>query len=479
MKVLHISAECYPAAKAGGLGDVAGALPKYLRDLGAETAVIIPKYRSKWIYEQSYQHVFHGAIRIAHWTVTFVIEKCENNSLGFPLYVVNVPRLFDRPGIYNDPQTGQNYWDDLERWIVFQQAVLQWLLHSNPYNVFHCHDHHTGLVPFMIKHCPQYRALAHIPTVFTIHNGQYHGAFHWDKTFMMPDFDRDATGLLDWDGMINPLATGIKCCWQLTTVSTGYMEELRAGSSGGLEWLINNERPKSVGIVNGIDTDVWNPQTDPLLGTHLNGNLAHWKANSKAFITQKFHLRGDLPLIIFIGRLVGEKGADLLPNLIHRFLTNGGQATFFILGTGEPAVSDALMRMKSRHLGVFDTALMYNEELSHRLYAGADFLLMPSRVEPCGLNQLYSLRYGTVPIVRGVGGLRDTVKDIAETDGCGIQFDAFNEEEALIALNRAVELYQQSDKFAQLRQYIMQIDHSWEQSAQQYFKIYQNLVARM
>jgi starch synthase len=478
MKILHISAECYPAAKAGGLGDVAGALPKYLRDLGAETAVIIPKYRSKWIYDQSYQPVFHGVIRMAHWTVTFVIEKCENNSLGFPLYVVNVPRLFDRPGIYTDPQTGHSYWDDLERWLIFQQAVLQWLLHKNPYNVFHCHDHHTGLVPFMIKHCAQYRALAHIPTVFTIHNGQYHGAFHWDKTFMMPDFDRDARGLLDWDGMINPLATGIKCCWQLTTVSTGYMEELRAGSSGGLEWLINNERPKSVGIVNGIDTEVWNPQTDPLLATHLNGNLTHWKANSKAFITQKFHLRGDLPLIIFIGRLVGEKGADLLPNLIHRFLTEGGQATFFILGTGEPAVSDALMRMKSRYLGVFDTALMYNEELSHRLYAGADFLLMPSRVEPCGLNQLYSLRYGTIPIVRGVGGLRDTVKDMDEMNGCGIQFEAFNEEAALIALNRAVNLYQQREKFEQLRQYIMEIDHSWEQSATQYLNIYQNLVAR-
>jgi starch synthase len=476
MKILHISAECYPAAKAGGLGDVAGALPKYLRDLGAETAVIIPKYRSKWIYDQAYQAVFQGSVRVAHWTVAFVIEKCENTSLGFPLYLVNVPRLFDRPGIYTDPQTGHGYWDDLERWIVFQQAVLQWLLQENPYNVFHCHDHHTGLVPFMIKHCPQYRALAQVPTVFTIHNGQYHGAFDWEKVFMMPAFDRDASGLLDWGGMINPLATGIKCCWQLTTVSTGYMEELRAGSSGGLEWLINNERPKSVGIVNGIDTDVWNPKTDPLLGTHLNGNLAAWKANSKAFITQKFHLRGDLPLIIFIGRLVGEKGADLLPNLIHRFLTEGGQATFFILGTGEPAVSDALMRMKSRHLGVFDTALMYNEELSHRLYAGADFLLMPSRVEPCGLNQLYSLRYGTVPIVRGVGGLRDTVKDIAETNGCGIQFDAFNEEEALEALHRAADLYQQGEKFAQLRQHIMQIDHSWEQSATQYLNIYQNIV---
>ena len=471
MKVIHVTAECYPAAKAGGLGDVAGALPKYLNQMGCETAVVIPKHGTKWIGEQSYRPVIQGSVRVGSHFVHYGIEACENTGLGFPLFVVNVPGLFDRSGIYTQ-SNGEGYYDDVERWLVFQQAVIHWLLGmENRPHVIHCHDHHTGLIPFMIKYCPEYRALRNIPTVFTIHNGQYQGAYSWHKAQALPFFDEDAAGLLDWKDQINPMATALKCCWVFTTVSPGYLEELRQ-NSGGLEWLMQTERQKSVGILNGIDTQVWNPRTDAMIAYGYRNDIALFKRENKKAICGRFRIREDLPLFTFIGRLVAEKGADLLPATIAKFLSEGGQATFVILGTGDPAVADACRRMQNQFMGYIDTSLEYNESLAHQLYAGADFLLMPSRVEPCGLNQMYAQHYGTVPVVRGVGGLRDTVLDIGSAMGTGIRFDQFSVDDAKLALYRGVGLYSDADALAKLRTRIMGIDHSWEHSAQAYLDIY-------
>ena len=212
MQILHVSAECYPAAKAGGLGDVVGALPKYLTLSGTTTGVIIPKYHLKWINEQQFTTVYKGVVRLHHNYVPFTIDKENGNSLGFPFFVANIPGKFDRPGIYADP-SGRVYGDEIERYLCFQQAVLQWIVKSpGKPKVIHCHDHHTGLIPFMVKHCPEYNSLAQTPTVFTIHNGAYHGAFSWQNMYLLPMFEGDARGLLDWGNTINPLATGIKMC---------------------------------------------------------------------------------------------------------------------------------------------------------------------------------------------------------------------------------------------------------------------------
>ncbi len=474
MKVLHISAECYPAAKAGGLADVVGALPKYLSKTGVPAAVIMPKYHTKWMMAQEFIKVYSGVMRLGHHYIPFSIEQEKNNQLGFPLFVTNIPGKFDRPGVYADPD-GRSYGDEVERYICFQQAVLKWIMQlPNRPEVLHCHDHHTGLIPFLLKYGYEYNSLKDIPTVFTIHNGQYHGASRWSNYHLIPHFDDNARGLLDWNDTINPLAAGVKSCWKLTTVSPNYMNEL-SYSANGLEALLASERAKSVGILNGIDTVVWNPKTDPLISNHLNGNIDHYKYENKRKLLERFNINPDFPLITFIGRLVREKGADLIPDLIRRFLQAGGQAAFIVLGSGESWVENQFREMTHAFPGRFDAAIEYNERLAHQLYAGSDFLLMPSRVEPCGLNQLYALRYGTVPIVRGVGGLLDTIPDLSEDGARGVRFNRFNINAAFTALLRAVDLYKHQPTFQMLRNRNMELDFSWEKSAQDYTGIYREL----
>ncbi len=480
IEILHVSAECYPAAKAGGLGDVVGALPKYLNQAKAATAVILPKYYTKWLDQQEWTEIYRGVLRLAHHYIPFAIEQLEikeDNDLGFPLFVVNIPGKFDREGVYIDPHTGFGWKDETERAICFQQAVLYWVMamQDKP-KVIHCHDHHTGLIPFMMKHCYEFNSLHMIPTVFTIHNGEYHGAFSWERISLLPFFDINVRGLLDWGNSINPLACAIKCCWKLTTVSPGYLEELQL-KSNGLEWLLNHESPKSHGILNGIDNEVWNPKTDKFIAKKLGRSVPAYKKANKAAILERFNVRPDLPIFTFIGRLVGEKGAQLLPDLISRFIHSGFEAAFVILGTGDPNLHRVFAEMKHQFQGYFDVALEYNEGLAHQLYAGSDFLLMPSKVEPCGLNQMYALRYGTVPVVRSIGGLKNSIRDISEENGTGVRFDHFTTYDAFIAVQRATELYQNQKVFAPMVKRIMKEDFSWERSAKDYLKVYGSLMS--
>lgn len=476
IKILHIAAECYPAAKAGGLADVVGALPKYLEKIGVSTGVIIPKYGTKWFHEQEFKQVYVGAVRLHNEYIPFAIEREVHNRLSFPLFVVNIPGKFDRNGIYADNHTGHGYGDDISRYLCFQQAVLQFVQawEEKP-AVLHCHDHHTGLIPFMVKHCPEYQSLAKVATVFTIHNGRYHGAFSWDNSHLLPWYEARAEGFLDWNHLINPLAAGIKCAWRVTTVSPTYMEELR-NDSNGLEWLLQAERQKSMGILNGIDSQVWNPMTDPLIHTRFDGeDISSFKNANKRVICERFNINYKLPLVTFIGRLAGEKGSDILPELFRQFLYSGNKAAFFVLGAGDPRVRDQLLQMRNYMGGFFDASMEYNETLAHQLYAASDFLLMPSRVEPCGLNQMYAMRYGTVPIVRSTGGLIDTVSDIGMVGGRGIRFDRFALDDAHTAIYRATEVYRDTESMSRLRHRIMNIDFSWEKSAAEYKKVYESI----
>jgi len=475
MKVLHISAECYPAAKAGGLGDVVGALPKYLNELGFKSGAVIPKYHTKWVLGRAFTTIFKGTIQIHDRYYPFSIQKENGDSLGFPLFVADIPGLFDRSGVYAD-QYGYPYGDEVERSLCFQQAVLQWIVRSpgRP-SIIHCHDHHTGLVPFMMKYCPDYQDLKNIPTVFTIHNGEYHGNMGWDRMFLLPHFVPEGRGMLDWYGSINPLACAVKCAWRVTTVSQSYMYELM-DNSNGMETLLLHEQHKSMGIINGIDAQVWDPATDPLIEHHFTGDIQAFKSANKEALKKSFDINFDYPLFTFIGRLVGEKGADLLPSLIGHALSHNPKLSFALLGTGDPELHKSFMGLKQLFPDNFDPVLAYNEQLAHQLYAGSDFILMPSRVEPCGLNQMYAMRYGTIPIVREVGGLKDSVVDLGEDDGRGVRFRHFSVEDAEFAIYRANELYRIKAEFEQTRERIMHVDFSWENAALNYIDLYNQML---
>jgi len=492
IQVLHISAECYPAAKTGGLGDVVGSLPKYMNQAGVLSAAIIPKYSLKWINGREWVTVYSGAIRSDWRHIPFSVQQEKGNALGFPFFVVDIPGLYDRPGIYNDP-AGWSYEDELERYLVFQQAVLQWVVsfpESERPRVLHCHDHHTGLIPFMVKHSPDFRPLANTPTVFTIHNGQYQGAFSWKSQALLPYYDAWARGYLDWNNTINPMASAVKCAWAVTTVSESYLYELHEKSLG-LEPLFKSEWQKEYGIINGIDAQVWDPETDSALAYRLEPanekisaaeQIRAFKRKNKQVLCEWFGLPEDKPLISFIGRMVSEKGSDLLPDAYKSYIHAGGSGSFLVLGTGETWTQNEFRQMSHQYMGRVSAVIDYNESLAHQIYAGSDFLIMPSRVEPCGLNQMYSMRYGTIPIVRSIGGLKDTVPDIAEPDGSGrgIRFDNFSLNDIGYAIHRAASMWHNEPRIIDiLRQRIMSIDFSWEKAVQQYFNAYRRIGAHI
>lgn len=467
MEIIHLSAECYPVAKVGGLGDVVGALPKYQNRLGHIAKVVMPAYDLKFMHENEFEEVYDGWGKIGNRDFSVRILREKTNKLGFDLFLVHIPGLLNRPKVYG-------YGDDLERFFSFQVAVLDWIEQwEHKPDVIHCHDYHTGLVPFMMSNCFRYWKLANVPSVITIHNAEYQGQFGFDKLQYFPHYDPWNSSKLEWAGAINPLASAIKSAWRVSTVSPTYLDEL-SYKANGLERLLASEKGKSKGILNGIDTEVWDPAKDHMLYKNFSiKTLESGKKANKQGICSVFNLDPDKPLFTFIGRLVGEKGAELLPEIFYHALNYyRGEINILILGSGEPDVERRLEDLKEDNKGNYNTYIGYNEQLSHQIYAGADFLLMPSRVEPCGLNQMYALRYGTVPIVRRIGGLKDTVIDIGD-GGFGICHDQTSVWDVGHAIDRAFNLYNNQKALKEIRKFIMKLDHSWDTAAQEYIDMYQ------
>lgn len=467
MKIIHISAECYPVAKVGGLADVVGALPKYQNELGMESMVLMPFYNTTFTQQNTFKRIHSGAIKLGAASLSYTIRRLQKKPLGFELFLVDIPELLHTPYVYSN--------EDTERFLAFQIAALDWMhqLVTLP-DIVHCHDHHTGLVPFMMSHADTYKTFRSIPSVTTIHNAEYQGWFSHDKVNLLPKFPKEKTGLLDWDRVINPLATAIKCAWRVTTVSPSYMEELKT-EANGLEALIQAESAKCVGILNGIDTKVWNTETDSfLIKNYKKTTVQSGKKANKKWLCEQFGLDVRNPLFVFIGRLVGEKGADLFPEVFKKALKNA-KISILLLGSGNEAVEKELIALKETHQGKYNAFIGYDESLAHKMYAGADFLLMPSRVEPCGLNQMYSLHYGTIPVVSSVGGLKDTVVDISK-GGFGFSHDQITVKDIHKALKRAALFYEDTASFKKTRVHIMKLDHSWDASAAQYINLYESLI---
>ncbi|KLT67903.1 glycogen synthase [Flavobacterium sp. ABG] len=472
MEIFHVSAECYPMAKVGGLADVVGALPKYQSKAGHQVRVVVPCYDTKFKRENEFECVHWGNVKLGNFDFPFSVLKETTEQLGYELYLIEIKELFDRPNIYG-------YEDDIERFLSFQIATLDWITARETVpDVINCHDHHTGLIPFLVKYAYKYERLKKVKTVITIHNGLYQGWFGFDKLHYLPEFDLIHVGFLEWNTAINSLAVGIKCAHAVTTVSPSYLDEINR-SANGLEALFNQVRDKSKGILNGIDIEIWDPSKDQMIVENYSvETFAAGKQKNKEKLCEEFELDPSKPLFSFIGRLFEEKGGDLLPQASALALSENFESiNILILGSGNPDIEAQLVQLRNDYKGYYNVFIGYNEELAHLIYAGSDFILMPSRVEPCGLNQLYALRYGTVPIVRRTGGLRDTVIDFGD-NGNGICHDQASVGDICYSINRAVKLYADKSNFNKIIERGMQTDHSWERVCEEYIEIYNLIIQK-
>lgn len=469
MKVVHLSVECFPVAKVGGLADVVGALPKYQRQLGLDASVIMPFYDRPFVKEHCFVSVATGEFYHGSELLQYEVLEERDRVLGFPLFLIRIPGILDRPEVYMYP-------DEAEQWIAFQHAILHYLSTRNIVpDVVHCHDHHVGLMPFLLQYTVDYRNLSAIKTVVTIHNAQYQGWMNWDKAVLLPRFDTWKWGLLDWDGLINPLAAAVKCCHVYTTVSQGYLDELFT-EANGLQNLFVHERNKAFGIINGIDSDYWNPENDTLIDKNYKPSsvLSGKRANKKA-LCKEYGLDANRPLLAYIGRFAIEKGADMLPDIIEELFSGTDfSANIFVLGSGDERIRLRLEVCLGKYQDRLAAFFGYDERLSHRIYAASDLLLMPSRVEPCGLNQMYAMKYGAIPVVRAIGGLKDTVIDV-DDGGYGFLFHSESVPEIASTVKRTERVLENRDELARLRKTVMSLDFSWESSANKYQKLYHQL----
>ncbi len=470
MYILHVTAECFPIAKVGGLADVVGALPKYQESAGFTSKVIMPFYEKKFVQTHVPINYTTGNLLLGIDEYYYEILEYSKEILGFELYLVKIFGLTDKENVYGYPY-------DTERFTAFQKVVADFILTQEVKpEIIHCHDHHTGLIPFFTAHCYKYNDLKTIPTVLTIHNAQYQGWFGFEKMNYLPEFPVEKKGLLDWKGQINPLATAIKCAWRITTVSPNYLGELQE-KANGLEELLKQEAEKSLGILNGIDDVVWNPKKDKFLKSNFDRRSILKRNGNKEWLCETFDFDPNLPLVSFIGRFVHEKGSDLLPDVIRYIFDELKlNVNLLILGSGDGNTERDLNDIKPFYKENYNNYIGYNEELAHIVYGGTDFLLMPSRVEPCGLNQLYAMRYGAIPIVSNVGGLKDTVIDFDEnTKGSGIVCFDISVHEIGFAIKRAVDVFENTSFYKKKRLEIMSINSGWKKSAAQYIKLYQSL----
>ncbi|MCA5006733.1 glycogen synthase [Sphingobacterium sp. WQ 366] len=471
MKVIHVSVECYPVAKVGGLADVVGALPKYQRKLGIDASVVMPWYNKPYVQSHQFEKIAEGGFYQGSQYLTYTVFLHDEANLGFPLYLIKIPGLLDRPEVYE-------YEDESDQWIAFQHAFLHWIVNSNVRpDVINCHDHHTGLIPFFLKYGNDFRELSTIKTLFTIHNGRYQGWMNWNKGILLPAFDTWRWGLMDWSGAINSLSSAVRCCDAYSTVSEGYLGELTEEATG-LENLFISEAYKAHGIVNGIDTDLWDPAIDPLISANYNKvNVVKGKKVNKDIFCDKNGLEKNAFLLTYIGRFAYEKGADILSLFIDDFYTaSDHKLNIFILGSGDVEIQQKIERVYEKYKPKVAVFFGYNEALAHEAYAASDFILMPSRVEPCGLNQLYALKYGTIPIVRAIGGLKDTVVDIDQDGGYGFVFQDFNEESVSHTIIRALDYSSKQVNMNRIRKRAMSLDFSWDKSAKKYIDLYNQLL---
>jgi starch synthase len=477
MKILFVASEGLPYSKTGGLADVIEGLPKALRELGHEVAVLLPRYRGNKVTATLISSITMPLGGRARFPAI-----AEGKSVDGVRYLfLDDAEFFDRPGIYGD-KTG-DYPDNAERYAEFSRAAIEVAKRVWLPDVIHCHDWQTALVPVLLRteHAadPTVRSL---PVVFTIHNLAYQGVFPRNtlRKVGLPDslFALDA---LEFYGNVSFMKGGLLYADYLTTVSRRYAKEIQTAEQGaGLEGVIQKRADRLIGIVNGVDYEAWNPETDKLIVANYSAENMEGKRACKKDLLASFGLPDEnlsRPMIGIVSRFVDQKGFDLIAAIADRLL--GEDVALVALGTGQPAHENLFRDLAARFPARVGARIEFDEPLAHKVEAGADMFLMPSRYEPCGLNQMYSLLYGTPPIVRATGGLDDTVQNFGPRShqkgnhGTGFKFHEYEPEALLTCIRAALKAYHDPEAWRVVQQNGMAKDFSWSASASAYVTLYE------
>ncbi|MGB9691006.1 MAG: glycogen synthase GlgA [Candidatus Sumerlaeaceae bacterium] len=488
MRILLVSSEVEPFAKTGGLADVAGSLPLELARLGHDVRVAMPKYRAVDELRFNLVPILDEIIvRLGDTSYLTQIKRSYFPKTQVPVYFVQCHSCFDRDGLYQE--NGVDYHDNEVRFGVFCKAVI-WLLKALDWmpDVIHCNDWQTALIPIFLHNDSEVAAadpaFTRMKVLYTIHNLAYQGLFELDslKRLGLP-LSLFTPEKLEFYGKINLMKGGIVFADAVSTVSRRYAEEIQTPEFGcGLDGLLRQRRDRLYGIMNGIDYTIWDPQRDPHLPVHYSPKSLGGKTRCKKALQKELGLEEntDIPLVAMISRLDPQKGFDLVVEALEAIMAENLQ--FVLLGTGQPRYHEIFGEAAKRWPGRMSVNLRLDVPLSHRIEAGADIFLMPSRYEPCGLNQLYSMRYGTIPVVRHTGGLADSVTDACETNikagtATGFVFEDFSAHAMMEALRRAFSAYKKKPLWRQLQRTAMAQDFSWHASAKKYEDLFTKMTS--
>jgi len=478
MRVVMAASEAVPFAKTGGLADVVGALPRALKRLGVDVSVVIPAYTS--ISADRF------ALRRTEWTLSVPVSNrtitagvLESKLDGdIPVYLIEADQYFARPGLYGTPDG--DYLDNAERFAFFGRAIPALLTLVGAPDVLHCHDWQTALAPvFLRADAGRYPQLERTRTVLTIHNLGYQGLFwHFDWHLLNIDWRYFTPAYLEFYGKANYLKGGIVCADAITAVSPTYAEEIQTPAFGhGLEGVLVARRQALTGILNGVDYDEWSPERDAYIVQQYSVDDLSGKGACKKDLQTRTGLPVDakIPVIGIVSRLADQKGFDLLAEIAPQLLRKRVQLV--VLGSGDAKYHELFQDLAQKWHKRLAVHIGFDNALAHKIEAGSDMFVMPSRYEPCGLNQIYSLRYGTIPIVRATGGLQDTITnfDAATQSGTGFKFTDYTAAALLACVESALDTYRTPRLWSALVRTAMQADFSWTRSAAAYAELYRNI----
>lgn len=476
IEVLSVASEAYPLIKTGGLADVVGALPAALAPHGVSMRVLLPGYRKVLDGLEGGRQVlwledfFGGTARLV-----------AGRANGLDVIAIDAPHLYDRPGNPYVGSDGKDWPDNWQRFAALSFAAYELsrgAIEGYTPDILHCHDWQSGLTPAYVA----FNAPTRVKTVMTVHNIAFQGVFGWDVfNGLRLDFQAANTGAIEYFGSIGYLKAGLQVADAITTVSPTYAHEIRTAAYGmGLEGLLQARSDVVTGILNGIDANEWNPASDPALPQPYSAGTIFERTKNKRALEERFGLEpGDGPIFSVVSRLTWQKGLDMLPGEIDSLVAHGGR--LIVLGSGDAAIENGFAGAALRHPGKVGVVIGYDEKLSHLIQGGADAILIPSRFEPCGLTQLYGLRYGCVPVVSRVGGLADTVIDANEAAveagvATGVVFSPATEESLGEAIRRTIVLYARPKVWHKMQRRGMKSDVSWELSAEKYADLYASLL---